>query len=77
MESVTDRPSAGEAPRPSCLPKRDAHRHWRVVTHMRENHTNPAQATEEAVRGFEFDGELLILTVEPARQLRVVWRKLR
>ena len=49
----------------------------RVVTHLRENHTNPAQATEEAVRGFEFNGDLLILTVEPARQLRVIWRKRR
>ena len=49
----------------------------RVVTHLRENHTNPAQATEEAVRGFEFDGDLLILTVEPAQQRRVIWRKRR
>ena len=49
----------------------------RVVTHLRENHTSPAQATEEAARGFEFDGDLLILTVEPARQRRVVWRKRR
>ena len=49
----------------------------RIVTHLRENHTNPAQATVEAVRGFEFNGDLLILTVEPARQLRVIWRKRR
>ena len=47
----------------------------RVVTHRREGHINPDQADQEAERGFEFDGDLLILTVEPARQLRLFWRK--
>ncbi len=71
-----------------CYPRKGsnaAYRHGRyevdaarrVVTHLRENHTNPAQATVEAVRGFEFNRDLLILTVEPARQLRVIWRKRR
>jgi hypothetical protein len=46
----------------------------RIVTHKREHSTSGDPAVD-AVRGFEFDGELLILTVEPARQLRVVWRK--
>ena len=48
----------------------------RVVTHMRE-HTTSGDAAVDAVRGFEFAGDLLILTVEPARQLRIVWRKRR
>ncbi len=46
----------------------------RVVTHKQEFNSGP-NSTVDAVRGFEFDGDLLILTVEPARQLRVVWRK--
>ena len=45
-----------------------------IVTHKRE-HTTSGDAAVDAVRGFEFDGDLLILTIEPARQLRVVWRK--
>ncbi len=45
-----------------------------VVTHIRE-FTNSGDASVDAARGFEFDGDLLILTVEPARQLRIVWRK--
>ena len=48
----------------------------RTVTHKRE-HTTSGNAEVDAVRGFEFDGDLLILTIEPARQLRVVWRKRR
>ena len=48
----------------------------RVVTHKRE-YTTSGNAAVDAVRGFEFDGDLLILTIEPARQLRVVWRKRR
>ncbi len=48
----------------------------RIVTHKRE-YTTSGNAAVDAVRGFEFDGDLLILTVEPARQLRVVWRKRR
>ena len=46
----------------------------RVVTHIRE-FTTSGDASVDAVRGFEFDGDLLILTVEPARRLRIVWRK--
>lgn len=49
----------------------------RVVIHRRENHIDPDQATEEGVRGFEFDGDLLTLTVEPERQFRLLWRKYR
>ena len=49
----------------------------RVVIHKRENHIDADRATEEGVRGFEFDGDLLILTVEPARQFRLFWRKRR
>ena len=37
----------------------DAARH--LVTHKREFHANPS-ASVEAVRGFAFDGDLLILT---------------
>ncbi len=48
-----------------------------IVTHRREGHIDPNQADQEAERGFEFNGDLLILTVEPARQLRVIWRKRR
>ncbi len=48
----------------------------RIVTHKRE-YTTSGDAAVDALRGFEFDGDLLILTVEPARQLRVVWRKRR
>ena len=48
----------------------------RFVTHKRE-HTNTGNAAVDAVRGFNFDGNLLFLTVEPARQLRIVWRKRR
>lgn len=48
-----------------------------IVTHRREGHINPDQATQEALRGFEFDGDFLILTVEPARQLRLFWRRRR
>lgn len=47
-----------------------------VVIHKRE-FTNSGDASVDAVRGFEFDGELLTLTVEPARQVRIVWRKRR
>jgi hypothetical protein len=46
----------------------------RIVTHKRE-HATSGDVSVDAVRGFEFDGDLLKLTVEPARQLRVVWRK--
>jgi hypothetical protein len=49
----------------------------RIVTHRREGHINPDQANQEAERGFEFDGDFLILTVEPARQLRLFWRRRR
>ena len=45
-----------------------------VVTHLRE-FTTSGDASVDAVRGFEFDGDLLILTVEPARRLRIVWRR--
>ena len=47
-----------------------------IVTQKRE-YTTSGDAAVDALRGFEFDGDLLILTVEPARQLRVVWRKRR
>lgn len=47
----------------------------RVVIHRREGHIDPDQATQVAERGFEFDGDFLILTVEPARRLRIVWRR--
>ena len=46
----------------------------RVVTHRREYNSNP-NGPVDAVRGFEFDADLLILTVEPARQFRLFWRK--
>jgi hypothetical protein len=49
----------------------------RIVIHRREGHINPDQATQVAERGFEFDGDFLFLTVEPARQLRIVWRRRR
>ena len=49
----------------------------RVVIHRREGHINPDQANQEVERGFEFDGDLLILTVEPARASRLIWRKRR
>ena len=52
----------------------DAARH--LVTHKREHNTNP-NSPVDAVRGFEFDGDLLILTVEPARERRLFWRKRR
>ncbi len=45
-----------------------------VVVHMRE-FTASGDGSVDAVRGFEFDGDRLILTVEPARRLRIVWRK--
>ena len=45
-----------------------------VVTHIRE-FVRSGDASVDAVRGFEFDGDLLTLTVEPARRLRIVWRK--
>ena len=45
-----------------------------VVIHKRE-FTSSGDASVDAVRGFEFDGDLLTLTVEPARQVRIVWRK--
>lgn len=48
-----------------------------TVTHRLENHTNPAQATNDNVRGFDFDGDFLTLTVEPQRQLRLVWQRRR
>ena len=48
-----------------------------VVIHRREGHINPDQATQVAERGFEFDRDLLILTVEPAREFRLFWRKRR
>ncbi len=50
----------------------DGARH--LVTHKREYNTNP-NSPVDAVRGFEFDGDLLILTVEPARERRLFWRK--
>ncbi len=50
----------------------DAARH--LVTHKREFHANPS-ASVEAVRGFAFDGDLLILTPEPRRTVRLVWRR--
>ena len=49
----------------------------RIVIHRREGHIDPDQATQVAERGFEFDGDFLILTVEPARQLRLFWRRRR
>ena len=52
----------------------DSARH--LVTHKREHNTNP-NSPVDAVRGFEFDGDLLILTVEPARERRLFWRKRR
>ena len=49
----------------------------RIVIHKRQGHIDPDQATQEAERGFEFDGDFLILTVEPARRLRLFWRRRR
>ena len=46
----------------------------RIVTHKRE-YTTSGNAAVDAVRGFEFDADLLILTVEPARRFRLFWRK--
>ena len=47
----------------------------RLVTHLREDHIDPNRATEEAVRGFEFEGDRLILTVEPQRRNRLIWQR--
>ena len=49
----------------------------RIVIHKRQGHIDPDQATQEAERGFEFEGDFLILTVEPARRLRLFWRRRR
>ena len=46
-----------------------------IVTHRLESHINPRQATNDMVRGFEFDGDSLTLTVEPQRRTRLVWRR--
>ena len=47
----------------------------RTVTHHLEGHVDGGQTGRDNVRDFEFDGNLLILTVEPQRCLRIVWRK--
>ena len=44
------------------------------MTHKQEFNSGP-NSTVDAVRGFEFDGDLLILTVEPARERRLFWRE--
>lgn len=46
-----------------------------IVTHHLESHINPRQAASDMVRGFDFDGDLLTLTVERQRRLRLVWRR--
>lgn len=48
-----------------------------IVTHHLENHVNAAQIGVDNVRGFDFDGDLLTLTVEPQRSLRLIWRRRR
>ncbi len=45
-----------------------------VVTHQRE-FTAAGDASVDGARGFEFGGDLLILTAEPAHHLRIAWRK--
>ena len=52
----------------------DAARH--LVIHKQEFNGGP-NSTVDAVRGFELDGDLLTLTVEPARERRLIWRKRR
>lgn len=48
-----------------------------TVTHHRRNHINPDLGSLSVVRHFRFSGDTLTLTVEPERQLRLNWVRVR
>ncbi len=48
-----------------------------TVTHHLRNHVDPRQVGSDFERAFDFDGEYLTLMPVPARNLRLVWRRIR
>jgi hypothetical protein len=46
------------------------------VIHHREGHLRPNQVMVDAKRFFEFAGNELTLTVAPAREVRLTWRRI-
>jgi hypothetical protein len=47
------------------------------VMHQRLGHLNPNRVVVDAKRFFEFSGDELTLTVAPARNLKLTWRRVR